>query len=371
MRFSALVVGSAMVVTLLLALGVNPHDVASRYLEIAKTRGLPSIVFFSKGKPGEHYLTIPLIVLSIIPLAATSRPIVRLFRERSAEDPQVALISIAGMLTGLIGMFTDSDSNLVVGIPLILVSSACLQFWMLREGLADDHLSPWVTASAVAAAAASLVGVTRVGIGPASDGQQVAWGISLFFAGTLLAIANTGVRASSVLLMGILVWVAGVALLFGGERIRVKYIGPDMFYSGEPLVRIPGPPFFDGVLGSPRLREVVGEMEAAVERYVPPPGQESSSVYFGPRLEFAYAAFGIPSPKHLPVWYHPGNSYPEALGETIAATFVSQEFEMGVFLKSNHAPDFTYLPARITQDFEQHFQRIDYPQIVVFVREAR
>ncbi len=367
----ALVVGSAMVVTLLLALGVNPLDVASTYLGVAKTRGLPNAAFFSKGKPGEHYLTIPLIVLSIIPLTAAARAVVRLFRERSTQDSPVALISITGMLTGLMAMFTDSDSNLVVGIPLILVSAACLQLWMLRDGLSDDHLSPWVTASAVAAAAASLVGVTRVGIGPALDGQQVAWGISLFFAGTMLAIATTGVRASSVLLMGVLLWVAGVALLFGAERIRVKYIGPGTFYSDEPLVRIPGPPFFKGVLGSPRLRDVIGEMEAAVERYAPPQGQQSSSVYFGPRLEFAYAAFGIPSPKHLPVWYHPGNSYPEALGDTIAAAFVSQEFEMGVFLKSDQAPDFTYLPARITQDFEQHFQRIDYPRIVVFVREAR
>ena len=42
------------------------------------------------------------------------------------------------------------------------------------------------------------------------------------------------------------------------------------------------------------------------------PAQQSLDVYFGPRLEFAYAAFQLPSPTHLPIWYDAGNSYAEA-----------------------------------------------------------
>jgi putative Holliday junction resolvase len=45
---------------------------------------------------------------------------VGLLREKPAQTRQVALISIAGILTELIGMFTDSDANLVVGIPLTM-----------------------------------------------------------------------------------------------------------------------------------------------------------------------------------------------------------------------------------------------------------
>ena len=193
----------------------------------------------------------------------------------------------------------------------------------------------------------------------------------MLVSGAFLAIAVLRARKSSVLLLGILAFVAGVALLAGGERLRVKYIGPNMFYQDEPLVPIPEIAFFDGFLGSPRLRAVVSETREAIDRFARRPGQQPIRVYFGPRLEFAYAAFDIPSPRHLPIWYHPGTSYPEAEADIIASTFLSEEFDLGIFLRTTQGPDFTYMPDQITEDFETHYLRTDYPRIVVFVRETR
>jgi hypothetical protein len=367
----ALAVSAAMLVALLAALGINPLEVMRTYIEMARTRGLPSTAYFLQNKPGEAYLTIALAVMCLIPLAATVRPIMRLFREGPRRYTQVALISIAGMATGVFGMFTNSDSNLVVGIPLILLSALSLLLWMSHEGLVDDHPSPWTVAATVAATTASVIGADRLALGPPLDIQQVAWGFSLLLSGAFLAIEVMGARKSSVLLIGILIFVAGIALLAGEERLRVKYIGPDMFYTDEPLVTIPGLPFFDGFLGSPRLREVVGEMSTALNQSSAQPDQRPASVYFGPRLEFAYAAFGLPSPRRLPVWYHPGISFPEAMTDTIVTTFVSQSFDMGIFLRTAGSPDFAYLPEPIIRDFYGNYRPVEYPEIVVFLRETR
>jgi hypothetical protein len=361
-------VSTSAFLALLAALGINPLSVARSYLGIAGARGLPSVLYFTRDKPGEAYLIIPLIILCILPLVASAEPAIRLLQDRVEPHAQILLLSLAGMVMGVFGMFTNSDSNLVVGVPLILLSALGLPLWLSREGLAGDESPPWL---AVAAAGAALGGATMLALGPSLHDWQRLWVVCLFVVFACLLLGVASFRRSSVLLACILVLVGGSALLAGSERVRVKYMGEDVFYSDEPLVEIPGVPFFDDFLVSPRLREVVGEMSTALHLLSAQPGQPPASVYFGPRLEFAYAAFGLPSPRHLPVWYHAGTSYPEAMSEAIVRTYLASTFDIVIFLRTGDSPDLAYLPAQITEHITSHYQRVDYPEIVVFLRETR
>jgi hypothetical protein len=356
-------------IALLTALGISPLSVVHSYMGVAGTRGLPSLQYFTRDKPGEAYLTIPLIILCMLPLVTSAEPIVRLLRDRATPHTQIVLISVAGMVTGVFGMFTNSDSNLVVGVPLILLSALGLPLWLSREGFADDESPPWLAVAVVAAASAALAGVTMLGLGPSLHEWQSLWVVCLFVVFACLLLGVTSFRRSSVLRVCILVSLAGSALLAGSERVRVKYIGLEAYYTDEQLVEIPDVAFFDGFLVSPRLREVVAEIGDALGQLAAPPGQESVSVYFGPRMEFAYAAFGLPSPVHLPVWYHPGNSYPEVMSEPIVQTYLAYGFDIAIFLRNGDNPDFTLLPPQIQEYITSHYQRVEYPEIMVFTRK--
>lgn len=367
----ALVASSALLLALLAALGISPLAVMGSYMEIARTRGLPSAVYFTQHKPGEAYLTIPLVLMALLPLATIAKPIVRILHDRPARHTQALFIAAAGALTGLLGMFTDSDSNLVVGVPLVLISSLSLFLWLWAEGSADNRIHPLIGAAMVALAGAALVGVTELSLGPSLTAREALWGLSLFAAGASLALWAVGDLRPALLLTGMLVFMAAVALLAGRERLRVKYIGPGVFYSDEPLVEIPEVRFFEGMVVSPRLRGVVEDIALALDDTSIRPAQPSLDVYFGPRLEFAYAAFQLPSPTHLPIWYDAGNSYAEAAGETIVRSFLSRAFDLAIFLKTEAGPDFTYLPQPIIEDIGSHYARVDYPEIVVFVRDTK
>jgi hypothetical protein len=167
----------------------------------------------------------------------------------------------------------------------------------------------------------------------------------------------------------LLLLLGGVALIFGETRVRVRYIGAGAFYSSEPLVEIPGIAFFQGFHVSPRLREVVEEVEEAVVDYGAQSEDGQLNVFFGPRMEFAYAAFRIQSPTQLPIWYHPGNSFPEGQIQAVSDSWLSHQFDVCIFLRAGESADFTYMPPDIVHSIETEYQRVDYPEIVVFTKE--
>jgi hypothetical protein len=81
----------------------------------------------------------------------------------------------------------------------------------------------------------------------------------------------------------------------------VRLIGP--FYNARLSPDSPKTPFFRGLRGSDEFVRVEADVAAALQKLQP------NRVFFGPRMQWAYAAFGLPSPRNEPVWWHPGVSF--------------------------------------------------------------
>jgi hypothetical protein len=95
-----------------------------------------------------------------------------------------------------------------------------------------------------------------------------------------------------------------------------------------------GEPFFRDLRASSRFRTVMAQVREATR------GDAGQSVFFGPRMEFEYAVCRLPSPKHLPIWWHPGSSYGLADERAVLAEWKNQSFDTLIFLKH----DFSFYP---------------------------
>ena len=62
-------------------------------------------------------------------------------------------------------------------------------------------------------------------------------------------------------------------------------------------------------------------------------------------MEFCYAAFNIASPKHLPIWWHPGSAYPLHKEKEIIHRWQEHAFDLLILNKN----DFTRLLKEIIQ----------------------
>jgi len=91
-------------------------------------------------------------------------------------------------------------------------------------------------------------------------------------------------------------------LAAGAARTRTAQVGP--FYEEVKLFS-----YHEGFLKGVRLPpHAVAVLDAQVRMDPLACGAESVTL-FGPRIEFLYAQWLLPSPKGLPLWWHPGSSY--------------------------------------------------------------
>jgi hypothetical protein len=150
--------------------------------------------------------------------------------------------------------------------------------------------------------------------------------------------------------------VTGGAL--GATRYRVRCIGA--FYEDAPLQVLDHPAFFRGMHASPSFARTLGDVQTVLDV------SEGKRLFFGPRMEFAYAAFGVPSPRELPVYWHPGISYDHADDEAIAATFMRLRFDAAVFLRA----DFTHMPRPLLRALNANYTRFDDGELTVAVRRT-
>lgn len=125
--------------------------------------------------------------------------------------------------------------------------------------------------------------------------------------------------------------------LGGWRRDRVEGIGYGAFYENGPTVSVQNG-FFAGCSMSPRLVAVLAAAERSVAE------TPAKNYFFGPRMEFLYCALRLPSPPGLPLWWHPGSSYPRKKESELLLEWDRQKFQVAIFLKD----DFTYFsPARM------------------------
>jgi len=137
----------------------------------------------------------------------------------------------------------------------------------------------------------------------------------------------------------------------GARRLRVRINGPGLFYS-DYLLETNRHPLFAGMTTYSYLQSTLDAMDSALAEYRRD-GYETNDVFFGIRLEFGYAAFRVPSPTHLPVWWDPAASYPLRDEPAIIANFIAHRFPICVFF--GERPDFTYLPTPIVSYLKEHY----------------
>jgi hypothetical protein len=146
----------------------------------------------------------------------------------------------------------------------------------------------------------------------------------------------------------------------GAVRHRVEGIGPGTFYEwNAPLASI-DQPFFRNLKASMRFRRVVDQAGDALRTNTQP-------VFFGPRMEFAYATFGVPSPLHLPIWWHPARSFPPAQEPDLLQVWRKGGFHTLIFLKDDPGQAFTYYSPQFMKLIETLYDRDDsYSDITIF-----
>jgi hypothetical protein len=170
-------------------------------------------------------------------------------------------------------------------------------------------------------------------------------------AAAMRRVARAGAHASVMVCAGLIVLGLGLAW----SRYKVKTIGP--FFECETTAETFAVPFLASVRSGPWFHAVVDETDSALRAHA------GSKVFFGPRIEFAYAAFGLPSPRGLPIWWHPGTSYPLQADGEISRRFGESRFDLLVFARD----DFTRIPEGVLSIIASRYRRMGgYSAVTVF-----
>jgi len=148
-------------------------------------------------------------------------------------------------------------------------------------------------------------------------------------------------------------------LYLGYSRARIEF-AEHAFFEFADTDYNPGVPYFQNMHASKGMQEVVREMRKAL-------GETSRPVFLGPSLEFGYAAFQLPSPLHLPVWWHQGTSYAAADEASLAEVWRNSGFDTLIFLRDG----FQHTPDAIQRIIRESYVKDDrWPDLDVYHRES-
>ncbi len=158
-------------------------------------------------------------------------------------------------------------------------------------------------------------------------------------------------------------------LYMGAVRIRVLGIGIHGFFEYQNANQRIDRAFFKDLRASGSFRAVVDQIGRAVSANPGP-------VFLGPRLEFAYAAFGIPSPRDLPLYWQPGTSFARSQEPAMLEEWSKRRFPTLIFLSplvcvSNNndckGDDFTYYsPPFLDMIHSRYWRDSRYSDVTVY-----
>jgi hypothetical protein len=193
------------------------------------------------------------------------------------------------------------------------------------------------------------------------------------------------------LICGTLLYFVLAGLAIGATRARVFAIGPLLFAELKPLQPIEQPRLLNGMLAGPALRETLDDITQALKDHgVTNPTDKK--VFFGPRIDFCYAAFHLPFPAGLPICWenipssHHGEDLPMGIPMTAltaparwiapgrpldprVATFINTRFDLCLFLDGwMGQPDMSYFPADLRAELHDHYRVEHRNRIFIFTR---
>jgi hypothetical protein len=184
-----------------------------------------------------------------------------------------------------------------------------------------------------------------------------------WLAGPLAALR---VPEAALLFSPLVAWLGAVCFILvmfgvtvGSLRERVELIGP--FFAPTLSAQPIRTPFFARFRGSDQLQEIDAEVAGVLGQLSP------RRVFFGPRMQWAYAAHGVVSPTGQPVWWHPGVAYPPTDEARYVQAWSRDQMDVLVFLKD----DYTYLPPSFLTVLKHDYRLLppaDYPRLDVYTR---
>src|SRR5581483_244910 len=142
-----------------------------------------------------------------------------------------------------------------------------------------------------------------------------------------------------------------IALFYGISRARMQEIGvwaEAETCNTESSIQ---DPFFGGFTTCRNLASVLAETDAAIHT------RNAQSVFFGPRMEFLYARYRLTAPRGLPLWWHPGSSYPLPCERRILAAFEADRPQILIFLHD----DRSHMPAALLDLIDREYQQLPHP----------
>ena len=152
---------------------------------------------------------------------------------------------------------------------------------------------------------------------------------------SFIAISIKYTECDKKLLVTPLVIAALFIAINGITRERVRLAGPYLFWepSGNSVMVRDG--FFkDSVIGE-NLFNFNMDFVHIIENY------KSEKVFFGPRVEFGYAAFHLPPPVNTPLWFDRKEAWPINGESSVLRSFVKNKFDLLIFYRGD-VTDFSY-----------------------------
>jgi hypothetical protein len=156
--------------------------------------------------------------------------------------------------------------------------------------------------------------------------------------------------------------IIGIGLVVGMTRLTLSGNAGRVFGSGPLFPAGSEGTFFARLAAGPRLAAIERDLTAITANI----GVRRSDVFFGPALEFGYAAHGYVPPTGLPIWWHPGTSYAREQSGEIATRFVANAPAIAVFLLD----DWQGMPSQIYAHLRAHYTRKIVGTLMVFERHA-
>ena len=189
------------------------------------------------------------------------------------------------------------------------------------------------------------------------------------------AVLTFGLRWNGPLLRRVFIAIvcASIAgdLYYGAARVRVYGIGPHIFFEWQDNQQRVNSGFFKNMRVSSKMIEVEREVKLAT-------GANPGPYFFGPRMEFNYAALGLPSPMHSPTLWDPGTAFPVAEQAHLIQVWQEHGFQTLIFLNSSYAygpiadrADYTFYPREFRNAIERGYVRDEqYPLLTVYHRRT-
>jgi hypothetical protein len=159
-------------------------------------------------------------------------------------------------------------------------------------------------------------------------------------------------------------------LYYGATRMRVYTIGPHLFFEWQDNRQRIDSGFLKNMRVSSKMIEIERETKLAIDTNPGP-------YFFGTRIDFNYAVFGLRSPDQFPAWWHPGTAFPLEDQSRIIQAWQAHHFQTLVFLKSSvpriEGAAYTYYPPEFFDALDRGYVRDDesYSEITVYRRQTR